>query len=189
MPDKRIVVVEGVDGTGKTTIARELAMQLGYTYVKTPDERYAALKRYYDCPGVSAEARLTFYCFAVRETVMSALEDTSAPGLVLDRYRLSCKYYHLLAGADPELIDGLITTLRFPDPHYCLVLTAPEETIAARLIGRPEVLSCWEDLSFLPRVNQAMITEPGIEIMMNDGTLSPVRIARMITEQQFGSVS
>ena len=60
----QFIVFEGVDGSGKTTVAKQLAQGIGASYVKTHGEEFQAVRRYID-QEAPPEARLLFYLSSV----------------------------------------------------------------------------------------------------------------------------
>ena len=129
------VVICGVDGVGKTTIAKKVATQLGYKYVKTPRPAYQHVRSFYERPGVSPLARFGFYLGAVFESSedIKRLLDAGT-GVVADRYLLSLQIYHeLLTGRD---LSSHIAAWDFLPADLNIVLTAPVRVIQSRLAMR-----------------------------------------------------
>lgn len=77
-----IIEVEGIDGTGKSFLSKELALAFEVEHHKTPN-RLDAVRTYFD---FSPDARYTFYLLDSSE-----LPDVD---LVVDRYVLSTVAYH-----------------------------------------------------------------------------------------------
>ena len=69
------IVIEGLDGTGKSTLARSLAQHLGAIHLRTPDESLASVR-----PILDAMLSETPSACAQRCRDVSFGERTSAPG-------------------------------------------------------------------------------------------------------------
>jgi dTMP kinase len=99
------VVLEGLDGAGKTTCATELAQAIGAEYMTTPargirDVRESILESF----GGSQQAAQLFYLstvFAASLQVRDALN--AGKSVVLDRYFLSTQVYAQLRGSPLQL--------------------------------------------------------------------------------------
>ena len=129
------VCICGIDGVGKTTIAKELAKRLGYIYVKTPPQSYQTIREHYEHEGVSAFSRFCFYLGALYESserIRTTLR--LGQGVVVDRYLLSVQVYHEAMikrdlGRFIELVD-------FVKPDLNIILQASMATVAKRLKDR-----------------------------------------------------
>jgi thymidylate kinase len=87
MKSNNFIVVEGFDGSGKTSIAKWLEADLGYTYTKSPTGAFALARELFDdVDCIPLRDRLAFYtgdCIRVSELLRSeCLEEK----VVLDRY-------------------------------------------------------------------------------------------------------
>lgn len=110
------VVFEGLDGSGKSTCAAQLAEHLGAELMTTPSPR---VRRYRDdlveSLGSSQEARQLFYL----STVFAASKEVSAllkqgRSVVLDRYFLSTQAYAAFRGSELD-VDHVQRLLRPAD--------------------------------------------------------------------------
>lgn len=99
------IVFEGLDGSGKSTCAAQLAEHLGAELMTTPSPR---VRRYRDdlveSLGSSQEARQLFYL----STVFAASKEVSAllkqgRSVVLDRYFLSTQAYAAFRGSQLDV--------------------------------------------------------------------------------------
>ena len=57
----RLIVLDGIDGTGKTTVARKLAAALHAKYLRTPPPDFDAIRPRVD-QQASIETRFLFTC-------------------------------------------------------------------------------------------------------------------------------
>lgn len=89
------VVLEGLDGSGKSTIARALAQRMGWRFLTTPGEDLRTIRdEVVRALSASPAARQAFYLATVEEASeeIRALR-RSGRGVVLDRYLLSTMVY------------------------------------------------------------------------------------------------
>lgn len=133
----RFVVVEGLDGVGKSTVARELACALGALHLATPDDELREARRLLE-PLLDghANARMLWYAATVMR-VSDRVRAARAAGraIVVDRYILSTLVYGELRGADLQLAD---VVARLVVPDATIYLHATRACRAARLQGRQD---------------------------------------------------
>lgn len=127
----QFIVFEGVDGSGKTTQAKQLADDIGAEYVKTPGEDFRAIRRYID-QEAPPEARLLFYLSSVVDASNRIRGVLAERSVVCDRYIWSTliphsAYYNQpLEGLEASLksaIDGLVQ----PDQTFLLQVNEVEQ--------------------------------------------------------------
>jgi thymidylate kinase len=129
------VVIEGLDGAGKTTCAMKLAHAIGAEYMTTPSPEIRQLRpSILGNFGGSQQAVQLFYLstvFAASLQVRNALN--AGKSVVLDRYFLSTQTYAEFRGSPLEL-DFLATALVPAD--VTIYLDAPLALRKARLSNR-----------------------------------------------------
>lgn len=134
------VVLEGLDGAGKSTCARHLARILDARLMTTPSPEMRTLRtQILASYGTSQEAAQLFYM----STVFAAADEVGATlaagrSVVMDRYFLSTQAYAAFRKSRLEL-DALAHML-IP-AHLTVYLDAPAEVRAERLKSR----GCSED--------------------------------------------
>jgi dTMP kinase len=112
------IVIEGLDGVGKSTITKALAVAINATVLTTPGVKFNGIRQqldsiYYE----SNQARQLFYM----STVVNASEHARslvAKGehVIVDRYWLSTQvYHHWKSGNDHFALPEVADSLEVPD--------------------------------------------------------------------------
>ena len=146
LPDGRLIVIEGIDGTGKTTLARGLSERLateGYDVerLREPtDGPFGRRIRELARSGrdhVTAREELDLFLDDRRENVRDHIVPALDRGVVvvLDRYYFSTMAYQGARGLDPEAIRRENETFA-PPPDLLLYLTIPIEWVGRRIEGQ-----------------------------------------------------
>ncbi len=130
----KFVVLEGLDGAGKTTAAKLFAKETGAVCMTTPSEALRAHRDVIVESLATQSSRQLFY--------LSTVEDASerirlllgqGRSVVLDRYYLSTQAYAAFRGSNLE-VPLLEATLLIPD--LTVFVEAPLEVRRARLLKR-----------------------------------------------------
>ena len=131
----RIIVVEGLDGVGKSTASKGLAERLGATHMWTPGPDLADIRATAHAVfGVSQEAIQLFYAASVVVAGRRAGELTEAGvDVVIDRYWLSTMAYATVRGSSLGLED--VEAVVAP-ADVTFFLTLPEAERRRRLLDR-----------------------------------------------------
>lgn len=133
------VVVEGLDGTGKSTLAANLARELGGVLMATPGTAFRELREpVLEALGPDPMARALFYAGTVVSQGRHArrLADEGAV-VVMDRYWLSTLVYARARGvAGLEALERLL-----PEPDATLLVTLDEVERIDRLFRRGDFTS------------------------------------------------
>lgn len=141
MKKTNFIVVEGFDGSGKTSTAKWLENELGYKYTKSPTGVFAkARKLFDDINNVSITERLAFYtgdCIRVSEILRNEFAESK---VILDRYYPSTVCYHeaLHPGSTKNFHD-IFRALYQPD--IILYLKTDYNVLAERLKNRENSLN------------------------------------------------
>ena len=139
MTNKKFIVIEGLDGTGKSTTAKALSKALGGVALSTPVDKFKDVRpKLEEIYAEESYGRQLFYAstaIASSIQVKKKLED--APAVVLDRYWLSTQVYHSwrTQGAHFQLPEVENMLLK-PDLTVYLALSLEERV--KRLGGRSD---------------------------------------------------
>ncbi len=130
------IVVEGIDGTGKTTVCNALCKVLGAEYAYSVSPIFAPLRPHIDRRN-NPELRFLFYIsslVAFQETIKEQLQKRS---IVIDRYIDSTVFHHKAMGANVAIVNLELLPIAAPD--FVFALTVSEDTRIARLRQRDNV--------------------------------------------------
>lgn len=142
-PRGRFIVLEGIDGSGKTEQARRLASwlrQQGREVVETREpsdtewgRRYRAWAR--GEHEASPDAVLRYFIEDRRQHVAELIRPAVAAGkvVVCDRYVASTLAYQGAQGIARRELQGLLAAEGFPEPDLVLWLRLPVEVAMGRL--------------------------------------------------------
>lgn len=128
---KKFIVIEGCDGSGKSSVAVELAKEIGGVYYKTPSNPFWQIRQEIE---KTKDYNLIFY-FYLAGTLHSAHEIgeiLKRNHVVCDRYYYTTLAYHRVLGVN--IPAGLEELFIKPDYNYCLY--ANEEVVKERLSKR-----------------------------------------------------
>lgn len=125
------VVVEGMDGTGKTTVSKRLAERLPAFYYCTPPEEFSVMRKWVD-REVTIEARYVFYLTALVLAGKEIKELLKSVSVVCDRYVLSTTAYHLALGLPSKYLEA-VSTIDLPRPTITFYLHCEENERLKRI--------------------------------------------------------
>ncbi len=131
------IVFEGLDGAGKTTLARMLAEQQSLSYFTSIPQNLVSLKPLVDDTS-SPIATFHFYslCNSIRSQEYASRVKTST--VIADRYVFSTLAYHsLLLQQDLSYhLEILKSEPKFLMPNIIVYVTASDEVISQRITNR-----------------------------------------------------
>jgi len=162
----RLIDVEGIDGTGKTTLVAALAAAL-----RARGERVCVSREPTDGPfgkkirestrpgaaRLSAEEETELFIADRREHVAQVIAPALAAGqtVLLDRYYYSTMAYQGARGLDPVAIQAR-HRLFAPEPDVLILLDLPVETALARVTAsRGSIPDQFESAEYLKKVQTA----------------------------------
>lgn len=162
MSQKLFIVIEWVDHSGKTTLAKGLVEQLWAEYAYTPTPFHEV--RHY-MRNSSDTTRLLFYMMA-NHYFSDHFDEREADIVICDRYRYSTYTSHDTLPLDKHFYDSL----RKPD--LVIYTHADRDTIAQRTAESTKWTFWNEDLEFLKSVDQRMRNIlPSNTLFINSSTL------------------
>ena len=128
------ICVEGIDGVGKSTVARKLAETINGVYFKTPSKPYSDVREAIDEQADTA-SRFYFYLSSVTFASQKITRLCSETPVVCDRYIYSTYAYHFVKDATLRTkvlaLPVLPPTILVPD--FTVLLTADEPERQRRL--------------------------------------------------------
>jgi dTMP kinase len=171
-----LITVEGLDGSGKTTLVQGLARELGATALREPGGEPLAerIRDLVKAGDFDAHAEALLFAAARAQLVATEIAPRLARGetLVLDRFvDSSLAYQGAARGLGIETVRAMNAFA--PVPDRTLLLRIEPEVALARVSGRGEA-DRFEDLAFLTKVAAAydeLSTDPRWRVL--DGTLAP----------------
>ncbi len=186
----RLIVFEGIDGTGKTTQLRLLAKALakrGHCVVTTREPTDGQFGRrirdlYKNRESISPRQELELFLDDRREHIREMIRPAMENGEIVlcDRYILSTVAYQGAAGLD---VQEIFSSNSFaPPPDLALLFQAPPRTGIARIIDqRREALNDFEQEDYLVRVADifASLELPYIQRIDATGNIETVHMAVM----------
>lgn len=126
------VSIDGVDGVGKTTVAKLLAAGGDFQCYKSPSGPFEALRKEVD-KYASPIGRYCFYRLAVQHDSQEIVKLLEKGSVVSDRYKASTLAYHLVLNPRIREIhqeDGLLR------PTFPILLSARDDVRIRRLEER-----------------------------------------------------
>ena len=177
------LVLEGADGTGKTTLCGVLAKRLNATPYMTPPKKYMELRTRVD-KDAPADEHYRFY----RDGVYDASQEIDTllknnGNVVCDRYWLTTYTYHQIMGAQVSKNDFALII----QPTLTVILTLNYEVQIERMLrrgmsaGDRRVLNKQREIADAFFQNALKLNIPFI--IIDTQCFSPVRCADMVIEK------
>ncbi len=187
-----LIVLEGIDGTGKSTQARALLRRLRAAGVPAVRFREPSLGRWgreirrlaKTAGSVTPEEELALFVKDRRENVERNLEPALAAGkvVVLDRYYFSTVAYQGAKGLDPVRLRRL--NERFaPRPDLVFILDLNPAASLARIAGRGRRDELFEHENYLARVRAIFLGLRGRRFVHLDAGRDKRALGREIWER------
>jgi deoxyadenosine/deoxycytidine kinase len=156
----RLVVVEGLIGVGKTSLARKLAAAVGAETVFEQPMENPFLERFYkDRRAAAFPAQLYFLFQRARQLSALQQQDMFAPlriaDYMLDKDRLFARI--VLDDEEFKLYDQVYARLAMdaPTPDLVVFLQAPVDILLARIDKRGIAYEKYIDAAYLERLGEA----------------------------------
>lgn len=133
LPQKVFIALEGLSGSGKTTIGQLVAEQIGAGFYKTPAPLFNSIRNEID-QAADATARLFFYLAGVMQASAEISNILKTKSVVCDRYLLATLCYHRTIGVTIDIPDFVFEPLLKPD--HTFLITCEETKRISRLYKR-----------------------------------------------------
>ena len=172
-PSHVFVSIEGVDGVGKTTVAKLLAADGSFQYHKSPSGHFAQLRKEVDIHATPIE-RYCFYHVSNQFDSIQVCRLLKKRAVVCDRYTASTVAYHTVMDSrirDIHHNDGLLK------PNFAFLLGARPEVRDKRIHDRSRIVSdsaLERDGNFLNQVAEVFMSLNLIYIDTSDITVEEV---------------
>ncbi len=129
----RFLVFEGLSASGKTTIARQVAREIGAVFYKTPSRKFRAIRELVD-RRADILGRFFFYLAGVCDASAEIKKKLSSRPVVCDRYLLTTICFHAAVGLPTDqLANGVSSRIIVPDFTFLLVC---EEGVRLRRLAK-----------------------------------------------------
>jgi len=125
MMDYPFIVLDGVDGTGKSVIASILTEEIGGVLLKTPPQELATSRCYFDSQGTTEE-KFLYYLLGVKMVSDRARELKQLKPVVCDRFLYTTFAYHLAAGLNLKWLE-VVNTYDILQPDFSFIIECSDE--------------------------------------------------------------
>lgn len=176
-----VIIMEGTDAVGKTTLAKLIAEKIGGIYCRTPPDCFREKCRIMDSRGIIYdEARFLLYLESVIFTSkeIEKFIENGQP-IVIDRWIWTTFAYHFAFNAQlykkwqnnwPSLTTGLIK------PKLQILLLIPNDEIWLKRITERGIDKCDKLLVENPALRKSIIQlyknlNPNFQLVENSGTI------------------
>lgn len=155
MKRHRFIVIEGIDGCGKSAVARLLAERLGAWCYETPPPPFTCIRRHIDAYA-SVEVHHLFYLAAVLYASDEIRALLHTQDVVCVRYVMTTVVYHSVLGSALQLD---VESLHCVQPDYVFLLCVTDEAERQRRIEQRRIKTAADALLENADLRQRLITE------------------------------
>jgi dTMP kinase len=185
MPNGLLIVLEGIDGTGKSTQAKRLGewfvsqgREVVLSREPTSGPWGAKLRESAATGRLSPEDELQYFLNDRRQHVEELIAPSLAAGqvVILDRYYFSTMAYQGARGFDPAEIRRRNEAFA-PVPDLLLVMDLDVDTSLERIGARGDVANEFEKRGNLERCREIFLSlrnEPFVRVIDSSGSLDEV---------------
>lgn len=157
------IVFEGLDGAGKTTIAKALAAEMGAVYIATPPSLLENVREIIDTQ-VSVETRFLYYLLGNSIVSDQIKKMRNRKPIVCDRYIHSTLSFHQLLGI--KIDDNVIKALNLEIPDIIFFIYVSDEQERQRRIRKRNKRTKYDilkdNLHFREKYLEYFYRQPGI---------------------------
>ncbi len=190
MPEGLFIVIEGIDGTGKSTQAKRLGewftaqgREVVLSYEPTAGPWGRKIRETGATGRLSAEDELQYFLNDRRQHVAELIAPSLAAGkvVILDRYYFSTMAYQGLRGLDPREIRTMNEAFA-PIPDRLLIMDLDVDTALRRIGARGDAANAFEKRHDLERCREiflSLMNEDFVRIIPASGLLDEIT-ARVI---------
>jgi dTMP kinase len=129
-----LITIDGVDGVGKTSVAKMLATELGFIYYKSPGFPFNEMRDEVNLRAGPIE-RFAFYRLATSNDSMVIKKLLESNSVVCDRYIASTIAYHVTMD---KRIHSLVNRDDLLVPNLSVLLSADTLVRNKRILARAE---------------------------------------------------
>lgn len=147
----KLIVIEGIDATGKTTLAQSLSEHCNGVYYKTPWWVSLEERSKYDSISITPTERYNFYLNARKKDILKILElQEAGKNVFCDRLLDSTIISHKIL--DPSIDTQCAEVLSKSIQKTQILLIAPIDIILTRIAERKNITRFEKDVSFLRKM-------------------------------------
>jgi deoxyguanosine kinase len=130
------IVIEGTDGSGKSTLCNWIADTFGYEKYKSIGGTFASVKNHFNIDKVSISERFSFLCGdAINNSLIIKEQVALGNSIVFDRYYYSTLVY--CESLDPGITnDFMFLFEKLPKPDLVIFIKTDFETMLKRITLR-----------------------------------------------------
>ena len=182
-----LIAIEGIDGSGKTTIAkylRNVLKEMGYKVVlfKEPtDSVYGKKIKQFLNNRLDAEEELELFIldrkYDVEKNILPALEKNYI--VIMDRYYYSTIAYQGARGIDVDKIKAMNEKIA-PKPDLVLILDVNPEVGIKRIRNRGDKPNKFEGLEYLKAVRNIFLKLKNKNIVIVDANRSKEEVKKEV---------
>jgi dTMP kinase len=193
-----LIVVEGIDGTGKTTLAHNIYSRLKrrgipaiFTFEPTDGVWGKKLRHSFSAPArLTPEKELELFDRDREEHVQNIIRPSLRQGkvIVCDRYYFSTMAYQGARGLDPQAIRKTNESFA-PVPDLLILLELdPQRAIKRIRESRGEVPNNLEDLAYLKKVASIFDSLSDPFVVRVDASLPPDKLLNSLWSDKLKSL-